>query len=282
MASLDEFARSQAILVELDRSGRVLVAELSDRFGVSSVTIRKDLDALERRSMLRRVRGGAVSAGETDEGAFEMRVRYAVPAKRAIAAAVAPMVRHGDVIAMDSSTTCFYLAKELLDRRNLVVVTNGLRTAELFLAQSTAMVLMPGGVLRRSAESMVGPIGDVLSGRGRIDKGFFGVMGVSAEHGLLDLVVEEAQTKRFLAQACHQVYGLFDSSKVGKFGLHSFAATDTIEALYTDDGIDPDVVRQWASLGVPIRTTPVTADVLELPTTTRGERSPQRRIGRNR
>ncbi|MDQ6657103.1 MAG: DeoR/GlpR family DNA-binding transcription regulator [Actinomycetota bacterium] len=267
---------------ELDRTGRVLVAELSDRFGVSSVTIRKDLDALERRSMLRRVRGGAVSAGETDEGAFEMRMRYAVPAKKAIAAAAGPMVMHGDVIALDSSTTCFYLAKELLDRRNLVVVTNGLRTAELFLAQSTAMVLMPGGVLRRSAESMVGPIGDVLSGRGRIDKGFFGVMGVSAEHGLLDLVVEEAQTKRFLAQACHRVYGLFDSSKVGKFGLHSFAATDSIEALYTDDGIDSEVVRQWAALGVPIRTTPVTGDVLELPTSARGGRAPHRRIGQNR
>lgn len=282
MASLDEFARSEAIVAELDRSGRVLVAELSGRFGVSPVTIRKDLDALERRSMLRRVRGGAVSAGETDEGAFEMRVRYAVPAKRAIAAAVAPMVRHGDVIAMDSSTTCFYLAKELLDRRNLVVVTNGLRTAELFLAQSTAMVLMPGGVLRRSAESMVGPIGDVLSGRGRIDKGFFGVMGLSVEHGLLDLVVEEAQTKHFLAKACHRVYGLFDSSKVGKFGLHSFAPTDSIEALYTDDGIDKDVVAQWAALGVQIRTTSVTADVVELPTSVRAVRQAHRRIGSNR
>lgn len=279
MASLDEFARAQAILVELDRTGRVLVAALSDRFGVSAVTVRKDLDALERRSMLRRVRGGAVSTGKADEGAFEMRMRHSVRAKRAIAQAVAPLVRHGDVIAMDSSTTCFYLARELLDRRNIVVVTNGLRTAELLMEQSSAMVLMPGGVLRRSAESMVGPIGDVLSGRGRIDKGFFGLMGLSTSHGLLDIVVEEAQTKQFMARACNQIFGLFDSSKVGRFGVHSFAATETLTGLYTDDAVDDALIEEWAAAGVPVSTVAVDSAVVDLPASRRasgfgaGERS---------
>lgn len=276
MASLDEFDRAQAILVALDRSGRVQVADLARRFSVSAVTIRKDLDALERRSVLRRVRGGAVSAGDTDEGAFDMRIRHSMRAKQAIAQAVAPLVGNGDVIAMDSSTTCYYLATELLDRRNLVVVTNGLRTAQLFLAQSTAMVLMPGGVLRRSAESMVGPIGDVLSGRGRIDKGFFGLMGLSVDLGLLDMVAEEAQTKKYMADACNQVYGLFDSSKVGRFGLHSFAATDRIEALYTDEGIEDSVAAEWSTAGVEVHTVVVSSDVVELP-----NRVPSRTVGRN-
>jgi len=269
VASLDEFARAQAILVELDRTGRVLVAALSDRFGVSAVTVRKDLDALERRSMLRRVRGGAVSTGKADEGAFEMRMRHSVRAKRAIAQAVAPLVRHGDVIAMDSSTTCFYLARELLDRRNIVVVTNGLRTAELLMEQSSAMVLMPGGVLRRSAESMVGPIGDVLSGRGRIDKGFFGLMGLSTSHGLLDIVVEEAQTKQFMAKACNQIFGLFDSSKVGRFGVHSFAAAETLTGLYTDDAVDGALIEEWAAAGVPVSTVAVDSAVVDLPASRR-------------
>ncbi len=253
MASLDEFAREQAILLALDGTGRVVVNDLAKEFGVSTVTVRKDLDGLERRAMLRRVRGGAVSVGSSDEGAFEMRLRHSRDAKRAIARAVAPLVRHGDVIAMDSSTTCYYLAEELLGRRDLVVVTNGLRLAVLLMEQSSAMVLMPGGVLRRSAGSMVGPIGDVLAGRGRINKGFFGVIGISTTHGLLDLSAEEAQTKLFMTRACNSVYGLFDSSKVGGFGLHSFAATDQITGMFTDDGIDPDVVSQWAALGVPIR-----------------------------
>lgn len=256
MAPMDEFQREQEILLELDSAGRVMVNKLAAKFGVSTVTVRKDLDALERRSLLRRIRGGAVSAGTTDEGAFVIRLRHSVEAKKAIAREVAPLVRHGDVIAMDSSTTCFYLAHELLDRRNLVVVTNGLRVANLFMERSTAMVLMPGGVLRRSAASMVGPIGDILAGRGQIDKGFFGVVGLSTEHGLMDIVVEEAQTKAFLAGVCKHVYGIFDSTKAGRFALHSFAGTDRVDALYTDDGIDPSIVDAWAAVDVPVHTTP--------------------------
>jgi DeoR/GlpR family transcriptional regulator of sugar metabolism len=256
MASLDEFAREQAILTELNAAGRVVVNELAQMFGVSTVTIRKDLDALERRALLRRVRGGAVSVGSGDEGAFEMRLRHSRDAKRGIAAAVAPLVRHGDVIAVDSSTTGYYLAHELLDRRDLVVITNGLRVAMLLMEQSSATVLMLGGVLRRASGSMVGPIGDVLAGRGRVDKGFFGATGISVTHGLLDLSSEEASTKQFMAQACGQVYGLIDSSKIGGFGLHSFCAADGVEAIFTDDGIEDTVVAQWAEVGVPVHAVP--------------------------
>jgi DeoR family transcriptional regulator of aga operon len=117
----------------------------------------------------------------------------------------------------------------------------------------TAMVVLPGGVLRRSSESMVGPIGDLLSGRGRIRRGFFGLVGLSTELGLLDVSVDEAHTKGLLADACEEIYGLFDSSKANRFALHSFVATDRITALYSDDEIDESVVTQWKGVGVEIR-----------------------------
>ena len=132
-------------------------------------------------------------------------------------------MRDGDVIAIDSSTTAFYLAQEIVDRRGLVVVTNGLRLATLLMEQSSARVLVLGGVLRRSAGSLVGPIGDVLSSRGRIAKGFFGLVGLSVVHGLMDISAEEAQTKHVMAAACDEVHGLFDSTKITGFGLHPFA-----------------------------------------------------------
>ncbi len=259
MASLDEFAREQAVLASLKSTGHVSVNELSSQFGVSTVTIRKDLEVLERRHLLRRVRGGAVSVGASDEGAFEMRLRHAQESKRAIARAVAPVVRDGDVIAIDSSTSTYYLAQELLGRRNLVVITNGLRHALLFMEHSTAMVLLPGGVVRRSAGSVVGPIGDVLAGRGRITAGFFGVVSVSTIHGLMDISAEEAHTKRFMAQACDTVHGLFDSSKISGFGLHSFTPSTDITAMYTDDGVTAEFVDEWRDLGVPVTTVPVSA-----------------------
>jgi DeoR family transcriptional regulator of aga operon len=263
IASLEEFAREQAILAALRTDGQVAVGDLVERLGVSGVTIRKDLTELERRSLLRRVRGGAVSVSANDEGTFEMRLWQHRDRKRAIARAVAPLVRDGDVIAIDSSTTAFYLAEEILDRRNLVVITNGLRAAMLLMEQSSARVLMPGGILRRSAGSMVGPVGGLLAGRGRIGKGFFGVIGISTQHGLMDISAEEAQTKQGLADACDEVYGLFDSSKTGGFGFHSFAATAAITGLYTDDAIGNELVAEWTALGVPLHAVAPDADDLE-------------------
>src|SRR5690606_35902948 len=124
-----DFVREELILAELDSAGRVTVNDLANRFGVSPVTVRKDLDLLEQRSLLRRVRGGAVAASARDEGAVETRLRADAPAKQAIAAAAASLVEDGDVIALDSSTTSNYLARELLSRTGLMVVTTSLPTA---------------------------------------------------------------------------------------------------------------------------------------------------------
>src|SRR4051812_28412580 len=252
MASLDEFSREQVILSALRTTGRVAVSDLVERFGVSSVTVRKDLDALERRSLLRRVRGGAVSLGASDEGSFEARFTDSRDRKQAIARAAATAVRDGDVIAIDSSTTAFYLAQEIVERRGLVVVTNGLRVATLLMEQSSARVLVLGGVLRRSAGSLVGPIGDVLTSRGRIAKGFFGLVALSTTHGLMDISAEEAQTKRFLADACDQAFGLFDSSKVNGFGLHAFVSSADVAGLYTDEDAPGEFVDEWRRMGVPV------------------------------
>ncbi|MDQ2755090.1 MAG: DeoR/GlpR family DNA-binding transcription regulator [Actinomycetota bacterium] len=250
MASLSEFDREQAILTELDEQGRVEVGALSQRFGVSTVTVRKDLESLERRGMLRRIRGGALVAPRSDEGAFDFRQRVASKAKRAIARHAAGLVRPGDVIALDSSTTCYYLAEELLEIAPLTVITNGLRASSLLLTQSEATVIMPGGVLRRASESMVGFLSDVLVGRGRVDKGFFGLVGLSLERGLLDITPEEAAAKAALAGACRQVFALFDATKIERFGTHSFTTVDRLTRLISDTAVPTEVHRQWTDAGV--------------------------------
>ncbi len=253
-AGMDEFARAEAVLAILERTGRVTVGELTHRLGVSAVTVRKDLEALEQRAMLRRVRGGAVGISTTDEGSFDMRLRQGRSVKQFIAATVAATVGHGEVIAMDASTTCYYVAERLLDRRDLIVITNGLKTATMFLEHSTAMVIMPGGVLRRSAGSMVGQFGDVLAARGTIDKGFFGVKGLSVTHGLMEMAIEEAEAKKYLVNSCAQVFGVLDSTKVGRFGLHSFAPVRSVTGLFTDDLMPPAEITAWRQAGVTVTT----------------------------
>jgi DeoR family transcriptional regulator of aga operon len=258
MAGIAEHERQQEVLRLLDTDGRVSVADLVRSFGVSAVTIRKDLEGLERRHLLVRVRGGAVSAEGADEGAFEMRLRHGTAAKTAIARAAAGLVPDGAAIALDCSTTCYYLAHELRGRRSLIVVTNGLRAAEL-LSDSGVTVVLPGGTLRRSSWSVVGDFGDVVWSRGRLAMGFFGVRSISREHGLMELSVEETAVKRRLAAACTQLYGLFDSTKIGRFALHSFAPTNRITALYTDNGAPPDALAGFSGLGVAVHRVPVEA-----------------------
>ena len=252
MPERTDFVREEVILHELASSGRVRVNDLAARFGVSAVTIRKDLDALEQRTLLRRVRGGAVLSPVGDEGAFSERLRQEAASKREIARRAAELVHDGDVIAIDSSTTAYYLAQELLERKDLMVVTYGMRPATLFMDHSNATVVMPGGVLRRASGSMVGAFSNVLLGRGRIISGFFGVATLSTQLGLLELSSEEAATKRSLIGACNAVYGLFTSSKIGAFGLHAFAEPGQLTGLFTDVDTDDEFVAEWASVGVPV------------------------------
>lgn len=258
MPSFDEISREREILTQLQQDGRVVVGDLADQLGVSTVTVRKDLQALARRRMLRRVRGGAVPIADADEGAFALRAQRSVTAKRAIARLVAPMIGDSAVIALDSSTTCYYLARELLSRRSLVVITNGLHTAQLFMNSSNALVYLAGGVLRRSAASTTGLSAEALAGRGKIDQGFFGALGLNVQHGLMDLAVEEAQAKMAIASSCNTIYGLFDSTKAGRFGLHSFAAPDQIDGLFSDEGLPSGVVSEWEDIGVPVHVAPYT------------------------
>jgi DeoR family transcriptional regulator, aga operon transcriptional repressor len=205
---------------------------------------------MERRRLLRRVRGGAIGAEGTDEGAFELRLRHRADAKRAIALEASRLVRDGDAIALDCSTTCYFLAELLRGRQGLVVVTNGLRSAEVL--SDSATVILTGGTLRRSSWSLTGDFTDALDRGGSLLHGFFGVRSVSASHGLLELAAEEAAAKRRLATVCRNVYGLFDSTKISRFALHSFTPVDRITGLFTDTGAGPEHTAVWQAVGVPL------------------------------
>jgi DeoR family transcriptional regulator of aga operon len=258
MPGSTERDRQHEVMRLLEEAGRVSVPDLAERFGVSLVTVRKDLERLERRRLLHRVRGGAVPAPTPDEGAFEIRLHLHTAEKIAVAREAARMVHDGDAIAVDGSTTCYYLIKELLklNRRGLVVVTNGLPAAEA-LAESDATVVMPGGTLRRSSWALVGDMGATLAGRGRLTYGFFGLRALSPELGLLDLSPEETAVKRRLVSISAAVYGLFDNSKVGRFALHPFVETAGITGLVCDDGVPDEEVFAWKDVGVGVQRVPV-------------------------
>lgn len=256
--------RIDGILSVLEQRGEVTVQELSDHFSVSAVTIRKDLDVLERRSLLERYRGGARLHAPSEEGSFTDRLRRRVGAKKAIARKAATYVSNGDAIALDSSTSCHYLAMELLEHQDLVVVTNSLRTATLLSEESSATVVMLGGTVRRTANSTVSDLADTLAGRGQLITAFAGVACASTQRGLMELSESEAATKRGMVRAARQVIAIFDSSKEGAFGLHSFAAPTQVSRILTDAHFSSAEAERWMAMGVAVELTPVRTQPIDM------------------
>src|SRR5204862_4952162 len=188
------------------------------------------------------------------EVGFNLRLRLEVERKRAIAAAAAAMVGEGESVAIDASTTGYYLALELRSKRELVVVTNGLLVATALADAPGITVLVPGGMLRLSAMSLVGDFGaDVLRAT-RINKGFLGARGLSLERGLMDLNPDEVRIKQEMADACEHVYGILDGTKWHRSALLAFAPVDSLAGVITDPGAPPEEVEAWRAAGVQVIT----------------------------
>ena len=246
LPSLSQDERMQRVLRMLETRDSVQVSELAEEFAVSEVTVRSDLAELSRQGLVARVRGGVrpLERGQSELG-FDLRLRLEADRKQAIAVAAAAMVGDGEAVALDSSTTAYYLALELRRKRELVVVTNGLLIAAALADAPGVNVLVTGGMLRLQAMSVVGELGAGVFRTTRINTGFFGARGLSLERGLMDLNPDEVRIKQQMAAACERVVGIFDSTKWHRSALLSFVSADRVDAIVTDAGAPGDDVEAW-------------------------------------
>jgi DeoR/GlpR family transcriptional regulator of sugar metabolism len=254
----DVFAeeRQEHIARIVKEHGRVRVADLSTRFGVSHVTIRKDLAGLERDGRLVRTHGGAVSATRAGaERGFDVRARLQRAEKDAIGRAAAAMVVDGESIALDASTTALALARHLKDAGpwvHLTVITNGLRIASELAGQRGITVVMPAGFLRWEALSLVGPLGAGLFAQVNIQTAFMGAAGFTLDAGLSDATEEEAQIKRLMVADASRVVALVDHSKWGRTALSTFCPTDALSVVIADDAAPPVMVDAVRRTGIDV------------------------------
>jgi DeoR/GlpR family transcriptional regulator of sugar metabolism len=257
----------QQVLQMLETRDSVHVTELAETFAVSEVTVRSDLTELARQGLVARVRGGVrpLQRGQSELG-FDFRLRLEVDRKQAVARAAAALVDDGEAIALDASTTAYYLALELRAKRELVVVTNGMLIAASLADAPGINVLVTGGMLRLSAMSLVGDLGADLLRSTRINKGFLGARGLSLERGLMDLNPDEVRIKQEMAEACERVIAIVDGTKWHRSALLSFVPADGVHAIVTDTSAPAEEVKAWRARGIDV----VTADVVSR------ERSPVR------
>lgn len=255
----DAFARERQehILRIVEEHGRARVSELAAQFGVSAVTIRKDLVVLETERRLVRTHGGAINVDRSrPELAFEIRERLQADEKARIGAVAAALVHDGESIVMDASTTALSVARHLKARggwSQLTVITNGLRLASELAGHPGITVLMLGGRVRWEALSVVGQLGDGLFRRVNVQKAFLGAAGFTPESGLADAQDEEAQIKRAMVAAAHEVIAIVDHTKWERAAFATFCPTDKVTIVLTDDAAPPTMVRALLDRGVQVR-----------------------------
>jgi DeoR family transcriptional regulator of aga operon/DeoR family fructose operon transcriptional repressor len=245
--------RRQQIAHLLEEQQRVTVPELSTLFSVSEVTIRKDLAWLEERNLLVRTHGGAVSVHEQSvEQEFELRERLQHTEKERIAAMAATLVQDGDAIALDSSTTALALARLLKERRELMVVTNGLRNGLELVTAPGVSVLIPGGMLRQESFSLVGTWGKSVLEQVHIKTVFVGARGFTLEEGLTEIHADEVAYKRALLDSARDVVALIDHSKWGYAAFATFCSLERLRLIITDEQAPQEMVEQVRRRGIEV------------------------------
>jgi DeoR/GlpR family transcriptional regulator of sugar metabolism len=245
--------RLQVILDLLDGEGSVSVSGLVDRFGVTPMTVRRDLDTLERKGLLRRVRGGAVGAqGRSYEPPLLMRAKNHPQEKERIGAAAAELVRDGDSIAIDVGTTALEVARHLVRRHNLTVVTPNFHVAGILAEQRTIRVVVSGGVLRPGEMSLVGNLAERAFKEFFVDKLFLGIGGIHFDAGLTEFNLEDAQVKRAMIASAKEVIVVTDSSKFGRVAFAAVAGLNVVKHVITDSGLRRDMILRLESMGIEV------------------------------
>lgn len=234
-------SRHTRILERLRDEPVVDVASLSEELGVSAVTIRSDLDALDRRNLIRRVRGGAMAIRPAQFERPEHLLGHGFDDQKArIGAMAARMVRSGETIILDSGTTAMAMAVALADDlMDVLVVTSSLDIAMTLHARPGLSVIVTGGKIKKSgrnigAHALISPFGTMLLERINADSAFVCCSGVHSTRGFTNAHLEEIEIKRAMIASARRVVMLGDSGKIGHVAGARIAKNSEATTLISD------------------------------------------------
>jgi DeoR family transcriptional regulator, fructose operon transcriptional repressor len=247
--------RQQAIAELVITNGRAAVADLARTYAVTTETVRRDLAALERAGVLRRVHGGAVPVRAlhvVEPGVIERESTHTEQKDAIARAAIEFLPISGGTVLLDAGTTTGRVAAALPSNRDLVVVTNSVPiAARLAVAPSVSLQLL-GGRVRGLTQAAVGDQVLRVLATLRIDVAFIGTNGISVGHGLSAPDPEEAAVKRAMVASANYVVVVADSSKVGREDFVSFAPIGRVDVLITDGAINAEAKAQLSDHGVEV------------------------------
>jgi DeoR family galactitol utilization operon repressor len=241
--------REKEIIRLLAGDPGISVARLSEMLNVSVVTIRSDLTDLEQKGVLLRTRGGATPAYHPN---VLERQSLNVEAKSRIAQAAAAMVNDGDTIMIEAGTTTALVARHLLGKRFVNIVTNSTLIIPFARTNPGIHLTVVGGEFRPASESMVGPLALAELQRFHVRLAFVGTDGFSLEGGLTTHLVEGGEIVRRMAERSELVVLVADSSKYGKVGFVRVLPVQGVQRLITDTGLGERAERELAGMGLQV------------------------------
>jgi len=247
--------RRRAILDAVDTTGRVKVEELSKRFGVSSVTVREDLEALSAKGALVRSYGGAIPAlNPLQDYAPNYKKKVHHAEKIRIAEAAARLVMPNQTVILDSGTTTTELAGQLkrLAPQGLTVITHSLDIATCLEDATQISVIMIGGLLRHISHSFVGPQAERALQELYADHFFLAVDGVDLETGLSTPDILEAQLNARMIGISRATTVIADASKFGRRSVSVIGALDCVQRVITDGRLSEERVGQIRKRGIEV------------------------------
>lgn len=252
-------ARSERILRHLQHAGEVNVEELCSLLDVSLATVRRDLQALENRGLLRRTHGGAATVEPLlyeplrRDSSFRDQMERNAEEKRRIAMAAADLILDGETIGLTPGTTTTQVVRSMRYRSGITVVTNAVNVAMELSQHQDLEVIVTGGVLRPNWFSLVGPLAAQSLEQVFVDKLFLGANGVDAERGLTCYHAAEAGANRVMVKQAKWKIAVADSSKLGVVATHRICAASQVDLLITDTRASDEVVKAFEAKGVEVR-----------------------------
>ncbi|MEI6894042.1 MAG: transcriptional repressor AgaR [Colwellia sp.] len=256
---LSTIERRQEIVLLTEKQGKVLVKQLADTFNISTVTIRSDLNELNKRGLIVRSRGGAVPSNRlTKELSNKEKHRENQGVKMLLAREVSQLINDGDAILLDSGTTTEEVAQCLISKKNLTVMTNGLNIANKLSRSESCDVFITGGRLRKKSMSFYGARADEKLKYYNFNKVILGVDGIDIDRGISTHYEPEANFNRAMCESAETVIVVTDSTKFGKKSLHSIIRLESIDILVTDSGIPKIFIEALKRLNIDLHIVEVT------------------------
>jgi DeoR family transcriptional regulator of aga operon len=230
--------RRYHLLARIQNEGRILVGDISDELGVSKITIRKDLDALQARGLIQRTHGGArrLKGGALTDPALNEKEKLHHKEKERIAAAAVKMVEEGQCVILDSGTTTTAIARALRRLQRLTVITNAVNIAA-DLAGTDFEIILTGGSLRKNSSSLVGPFAEEVLREMHADILFLGVDGFDPKVGVTTPNVLESRVNRAMVKAARKLVVVCDSTKFNRQSLALIVAPHEIDTVITDTSL---------------------------------------------